>query len=141
MDRAAHNPQRDAVNRANVGAGWLLLGDAARVRRESEEGWRLLRANGDRAMECVPLCNLSMVALWDGGAEEAARLARTAVATASAVKAQHLEVIAFLRLGDAARDAYRSAQTRAVEMGVPLRHDAVAGLALTALSALIFPAR
>ena len=147
-DRATNNLQNEAVNRANVGAGWLLLGDAARVRRESEEGLRLLRANGDRAMECVPLCNLSMVALWDGDAEEAARLARTAVATASAVKAQHLEVIAFLRLGDAeaalgrldaAGAAYRDAQTRAVEMGVSLRHDAAAGLALTALSATDLP--
>ncbi len=142
-DQASRNRQNEAIDRANVGAGWLLLGDADRVRVESEEGLRLIRANGDRAMECVPLCNLSTVALWQGDPLRAVGLARSARDTAASVQATQLEVFASLRVGDAelalghddaALEAFGRARARAEEIDSPLRYDADAGSARTALS-------
>jgi class 3 adenylate cyclase len=139
--RAANDRRNEAIALGNIGAGWLGLGELARARRELEEGLRLLRINGDRALEVSPLCALSTLALWQGDDARALVQARAAVETAVAVQARDPEVAALCRLGDAesalgrhaaAANAFRQAQERATEISSPYRHDAAAGLARVA---------
>ena len=64
--RAAGDRRNEAIAQGNIGAGWLGLGELTEARRGLEEGLRLLRANGERALEVSPLCALSTLALWQG---------------------------------------------------------------------------
>jgi len=121
----------------------LGLGELTRARVELEEGLRLLRANGERALEVSPLCALSTLALWQGDDAHALVQARAAVETSVAVLARDLEAPALCRVGDAelalgrysqAAEAFASAHARASEISSPYRHDASAGLARVALA-------
>jgi predicted ATPase len=140
---AAGDRRNEAIARGNIGAGWLGLGQLTEARRELEEGLRLLRGNGERALEVSPLCALSTLARWQGDDAHALVHARTALETAVAVQARDQEIAALCRLGDAelalgrhapAAQAFASAQARASDLGSPYRHDAAAGLARVALA-------
>ena|SRR5688572_4975034 len=141
--RAAGDRRNEAIAQGNIGAGWLGLGELTRARVELEEGLRLLRVNGERALEVSPLCALSTLALWQGDDARALVQARAAVETAVAVHARDQEVAALCRVGDAelalgrhmaAARAFESAHARASEIASPYRHDAAAGLARVALA-------
>jgi predicted ATPase len=141
--RAAGDRRNEAIALGNIGAGWLGLGDLARARRDLEECLRLMRANGERALEVSPLCGLATLALWQGDDVQAAVHARAAVDTAIAVQARDQEAAAWCRVGEAelalgrhaeARQGFATAHARAVEVGSPYRHDASAGLARVALA-------
>jgi tetratricopeptide (TPR) repeat protein len=106
-------------------------------------GLRLLRSNGERALEVSPLCALSTLALWQGDDAQALVHARAALETAVAAHAPDQEAAALCRVGDAelalgrhapAAQAFASAHARASEIGSPYRHDASAGLARVALA-------
>ncbi|MEO6745396.1 MAG: adenylate/guanylate cyclase domain-containing protein [Caldimonas sp.] len=142
LSRQAGDRWFEAIVLGNVGRGWLKLGDIAAARRDLEAGVRLMRQNGDRAMECLPLCSLSALALWQGEDARALALARSAVDTAVAVQARDYEALALFFLGRAeaalgrlapAAQAYAQAHRVAKEIGSGWRFDAVAGLANLAL--------
>jgi class 3 adenylate cyclase len=141
--RMAGDRRNEAIAQGNIGAGWLGLGELTRARRQLEEGLRLLRANGERALEVSPLCALATLALWQGDDAQALVHARTAVDTAVAVQARDQEIAALCRVGEAelalgrhaaAAQAFASAHERATELASPYRHDAAAGLARVALA-------
>ena len=141
--RAAGDRRNEAIAQGNIGAGWLGLGELTRARRELEEGLRLMRVNGERALEVSPLCALSTLALWQGDDAHALVQARAALETAVAVHARDQEAAALCRVGDAelalgrhapAAQAFASAHARASEIASPYRHDASAGLARVALA-------
>jgi hypothetical protein len=141
--RAAGDRRNEAIAHGNIGAGWLGLGELASARRELEEGLRLMRVNGDRALEVSPLCALSTLALWQGDDAHALVQARAALETAVAVHARDQEAAALCRLGDAelalgrhaaAAQAFRLAHERANEIASPYRYDALAGMARVALA-------
>jgi hypothetical protein len=140
---AAGDRRNEAIAHGNIGAGWLGLGELASACRELEEGLRLMRVNGERALEVSPLCALATLALWQGNDAHALVQARTALETAVAVHARDQEIAAWCRLGEAelalgrhaaAAQAFASAHARAVEIASPYRHDAAAGLARVALA-------
>ena len=130
--RAAGDRRNEAIAQGNIGAGWLGLGELTQARRELEEGLRLIRLNGERALEVAPLCALSTLALWQGDDAGALVLGRAALDTAVAVHARDQEAAALCRVGDAelalggspAAQAFASAQARASEIASPYRHDA-----------------
>ena len=133
----------EAIAVWNVGGALLRLGDVAAARGVLEEALQLLRQNGDRTMECGPLCSLSALALWQGDDARALALARSAADTAMAVHAQDLVIIALLYLGAAeaafgrlepAAQAYSQAHRVAREIGYGWHFDASAGLAKVALA-------
>ena len=141
--RVAGDRRNEAIAQGNIGAGWLGLGELTRARVELEEGLRLLRINGERALAVSPLCALSTLALWQGDDAHALVQARAAVETAVAVHARDQEPAALCRVGDAelalgrhgpAAEAFASAHARASEIASPYRHDASAGLARVALA-------
>jgi len=141
--RAAGDRRNEAIAHGNIGAGWLGLGALHRARRELEEGLRLMRVNGERALEVSPLCALSTLALWEGDDAQALVQARAALDTAAAVHAGDQEAAAWCRVGDAelalgrhepAAQAFAAAHARATEVASPYRHDACAGLARVALA-------
>jgi len=141
--RAAGDRRNEAIALGNIGAGWLDFGALTAARRELEEGLRLMRINGDRALEVSPLCALATLALWQGDTAPAMAHARAALETAVAVHAKDQEAAAWCRLGEAelvlgrhaaAAQAFGSAHERATEIGSPYRHDAAAGLARVALA-------
>jgi tetratricopeptide (TPR) repeat protein len=143
VHRAAGDRRNEAIAQGNVGAGWLGLGELTRARRELEEGLRLLRVNGERALEVSPLCALSTLALWQGDDAHALVQARAALETAMAVHARDQEAAAWCRVGDAelalgrhaaAAQAFATAHARASEIASSYRHDASAGLARVALA-------
>jgi hypothetical protein len=107
------------------------------------EGLRLTRANGDRALECPPLCNLSQLALVQGDATSAESLAHEALDTAVAAEARVWEAIALVMLGnaqlalnqvDAAFAAFERAKCLGEAIGHEMRHWARSGLARAALA-------
>jgi len=141
--RAAGDRRNEAIAQGNIGAGWLGLGELTRARDDLEEGLRLLRINGERALEVSPLCALSTLALWQGDDAHALVQARAALETAVEVHAPDQEAAALCRVGDAelalgrhapAVEAFASAHARASEIASPYRHDAAAGLARVALA-------
>ena len=99
--RAAGDRRNEAIAHGNIGAGWLGLGELTRARGELEEGLRLMRVNGERALEVSPLCALSTLALWQGDDAHALVQARAALETAVAVHARDQEAAALCRVGDA----------------------------------------
>ena len=141
--RAVGDRRNEAIAHGNMGAGYTGLGELARGRSELEEGLRLMRANGDRALEVSPRCALSTLALWRGDDAQALMLAHAALEIAIAVGARDQESAAWCRVGEAelalgrhatAAQAFASAHARAVEIGSAYRHDASAGLARVALA-------
>ncbi|MFL6662525.1 MAG: hypothetical protein ACJ8G7_10105 [Rhizobacter sp.] len=141
--RSAGDRRNEAIAHGNIGAGWLDLGELTRARRELEEGLRLLRANGERALEVSPLCALATLALWQGNDAQALVQGRAAVETAVAVQARDQEIAALCRVGEAelalgrqaaAVQAFAAAHERAAALQSPYRHDAAAGLARVALA-------
>ncbi|HWH84961.1 MAG TPA: adenylate/guanylate cyclase domain-containing protein [Burkholderiaceae bacterium] len=141
--RAAGNRRNEAIARGNIGAGWLGLGDFARARSELEEGLRLIRANGDRALEVSPLCALSTLAHWQGDDALALVHAHAALETAVEMQARDQHAAALCRLGDAelalgreaaAAQAFRDAHDGAAAIDSPYRFDAAAGQARVALA-------
>ena len=141
--RAAGDRRNEAIALGNIGAGWLGLGDVPRARADAEEALRLMRLNGERALEVSPLCALATVAQYQGDDAQALVRARAAVETAVAVHARDQEAASWCRVGEAelalgrhaaATQAFAAGQARAVEIGSPYRHDAAAGLARVALA-------
>jgi len=141
--RAAGDRRNEAIAQGNIGAGWLGLGALTQARRDLEEGLRLLRGNGERALEVSPLCALSTLALWQGDDARALVQARAALETAVAVHAPDQEIAALCRVGNAelalgryapAAQAFAAAHARASEIASPYRHDASTGLARVALA-------
>lgn len=140
---AAGDRRNEAIARGNIGAGWLGLGELTRARDELEECLRLMRANGERALEVSPLCALSTLALWQSDGAHALVLARRALETAVAVHAPDQEAAVWCRVGDAelmlghharATKAFAAAHARASAIASPYRHDASAGLTRVALA-------
>ena len=101
MLRQIGGQRNEATALVNVGAKLVGFGDLAGARRDLEEGLRLSRQNGDRALECAASCNLSMLALWEGDDARALATARSALDTAMSMQARDLEVAASLFLGHA----------------------------------------
>jgi hypothetical protein len=141
--RAVGDRRNEAIAQGNIGAGWLGLGALAAARRDLEEGLRLLRLNGERALEVSPLCALATLALWRGDDAHALTQARAALELAVAVHARDQEVAALCRVGEAelalgrheaAAEAFAAAHARASAIASPFRHDASAGLARVALA-------
>jgi len=132
-----------AIQRGNLGASWLELGELALARRDLEECVRLARANGDLPLECTAVCNLSQLSLWQGEASQAEQFARAALESARAVEAHVMEVGALVYLGNAqlflchyalAAQSFERARSLALEIGLMLHHEAAAGLARVALA-------
>jgi len=141
--RAVGDRRNEAIAHGNIGVGWLGLGDLARARSEMDEGLRLMRGNGDRALEVSPRCGLATLALWQGDAAHALVQARAALETAVAVHARDQEAAVWCRVGEAelalgrhaaAAQAFDTAHGRAADIASPHRHDAAAGLARVALA-------
>jgi class 3 adenylate cyclase len=133
---AIGDTRNEAITRANVGTGWMDLGDLPQAKADLEEGLRLLRINGDHGIECSVLAVLSRLASWQGDHERALALAQDA--RSAARKAPSQEPTALMVLGDAqmglqrfeeAKRAYEESFARAVELGSPHQHDAAAALA------------
>ena len=137
----------DRVNESNglqtLGIAWLNLGDLVQARRDLDAAVLLLRANGNRAVEGVTLCMLAVVALWQGDPMRALALAGASREIAVTAQARDSEVLALLQTGAAellrghgaaARQAYAQARQQAMEIGIPLQHEASAGLARVALA-------
>lgn len=133
----------EAVAVGNRGIALMNLGELVSAKRELEESLRLHRSNGNRALECHPLCNLSKLAVWQGDNELALDLARSAAGIAVAVEARNIETLALLQQGNAelalgrhaaAAQAYQQSHTVAVHIDDPVQHDATAGLARVALA-------
>jgi tetratricopeptide (TPR) repeat protein len=141
--REAGDRVNEAIDLLNLGDGWMKLGDLAQAWRELDAAMQMLRANGDRTMEGAALGLQSLLALWQENEAQALSLARSAVDNAVAAQARDMEVLAWLRLGDAelalgrlaaARQAFEQAHVRALEIESPSQDAASAGLARVALA-------
>ncbi|HEX6720672.1 MAG TPA: hypothetical protein VF107_03835, partial [Burkholderiaceae bacterium] len=141
--KANGDRRNEAIAHGNIGAGWLGLGELTGARRELEQCLRLMRSNGERALEVSPLCALSSLALWQGDDAHALVQANAALETAVAVHARDQEVAALCRVGEAelalgrhapAMQSFASALARATEIASPYRDDAAAGMARVALA-------
>ena len=143
IDRGMGNRHGEAVVRGNLGASWLGLGELARARVDLDESIRLTRSMGDRAIECGPVCNLSLLELCEGNAQRAAEFARSAIDTAVSVGSRNWEALARLHLADAellrgrlaeAALSFREAHACAKTIGDPSQYFATTGLARVALA-------
>ncbi|HZF80043.1 MAG TPA: hypothetical protein VEZ89_09640, partial [Rubrivivax sp.] len=141
--REAGDIANEAISLTNLGMAWLGLGEFARAERDLDAALKMLRANGDRAIEASALSALSTLTLWQGDALKAVALARTSLELARAAQARDKALEAALRLGDAeaalgrlseARKAYADGRASAVQMGNPLQFDLDAGLARVSLA-------
>ena len=141
--RQAGDRRAEAIAVYNIGAAWTSLGELTAGRQGLEEGLRLGRQNGDRALECATWCALSTLAHWQGDDQRALALARTALDAAIAVQARELEASAWICLGDAetalgqwapAERSYAQAQRVEQEMGEAMRFGTSANLARLALA-------
>ena len=143
IQRETGDRVNEAIGMANLGGGWLGLGDLVQARRDLDAALQMLRANGDRVVEGATLVSLSVLALWQGQEARALALARQALDIAVAAQAREHAVLARMQLGDAelalgrvaeARQAYSHAHAGALEIGSAHQHDASAGLARVALA-------
>ena len=101
IDRELGNPLNEAITIGNLGETWLQLGDYPQARRDLEEGLRLTRTVGNRAMECVPLLNLTQLVLRQGDAALALGHAKTALDIAIEVQNPESEARALCHIGHA----------------------------------------
>ena len=132
----------EAVALANLGGGWLDLGELFLARKVSEEALGLLRSMRNRQTEATVLCNLSNLARWLGDSAQALTLARAAVAAALDAGSPPWEAYALTRVGDselalgqhaAAAEAYARAHRLSIELKMSHQHECTAGLARVAL--------
>ena len=142
IDRELGDRINEAISLANMGSGWLNLGNLPQARLDLEAALQMLRANGDRAIEGNALAALSELALHQGDETRALALARLTLEVVSATAAPEKVVDANIRLGNAeaalgrrsaAREVFARAQAQALEIDSALQHDASAGLARVAL--------
>ncbi len=143
LEREICNRRSEAITLGNFGASWLSLGDLPQAQQHLQDGLRLTRAIGDRAVECAVLANLSQLALWQHDAALAAAHARSASAIAVEVQALDFETFALLRAGnaelalgnfDAAAADLASAHALARKIAHPVQHEVTAALARVALA-------
>jgi len=132
----------EAIVLANLGGGWLDLGELFLARRYSDEALRQLRAMGYRQAECGVLCNLSRLERWLGGSALALDLAHQAVQAANDAGSQPWEAYALGLVGDsqlalgqhaAAKQVYARALAVEIEFKEPHQFETRAGLARLAL--------
>ncbi len=133
----------EAISLSNVGEGSMKLGDLGRGELDLQAALQRVRANGDRVFEALVLGQLSTLACWRGDAATAQAQAAAARAIARAAQAPDIELVAQLRVADAAlalgqaaaaREAYAQALALAQALGHAMAHDATAGLARAALA-------
>ena len=131
----------EALAVANMGATWASLGAFESAQRNIEESLRLIRANGDRAGECMSLVQLSTVVRLQGDHARALSLARSGQELALAWGMPSWVTAALIALGEAelalgrhapAAKAFEQARARAIDER--RRNAAIAGLARTALA-------
>jgi class 3 adenylate cyclase len=128
----------EAISLANVGEGAMKLGALEAGERDLLAALQRVRANGDRVFEALVLGQLSTLARWRGDAATAAQRAEAALAIARTAQAPDTELMARLRVADAAlalgqtaaaHEAYTQALALARSLGHAMAHDATAGLA------------
>ncbi len=133
----------EAVVLANLGGGWLDLGELFLARQYSEEALRLVRAMGNRQTESAVLCNLSNLERWLGDSAKALTLAEAALAAAADAGSPPWESFALTRVADShlalgqwadADQAYARAQALAIQIKMPHEHETTAGRARVALA-------
>ncbi len=143
ISRELGERRSEARTLINFGIAWVSLGKCAEARRYLDEGLRLVRAIGDRAMEPYALYGLSVLALRQGDDTLALSHAQLALDTAIAVQDPFSEAIALCRLGHAelalgrhvaAATAFERAHTVALAIDHVQRYDAAAGLARVSLA-------
>ena len=132
----------EAIAFANLGGGWLDLGELFLARRYNDEALRQLRAMGNRLVECGVLCTLSRLESWLGGSAQALNLAHEAVQAAKDAGSQTWEAYALGRVGDcqlalgqhaAAKQAYEGALAVEIEFKELHQFETIACLARLAL--------
>jgi tetratricopeptide (TPR) repeat protein len=132
----------EAVALCNLGAALLDLGDT-RAWDQLEEGLKLARAVGYRALQPYALICLSLLALRQGDSASALVHARMALNIAVDVQDPHREAVVLCRLGDAelafgdhraAAAAFERAHSLTHAINHAQRYDAAAGLARVALA-------
>ena len=142
INRDLGNRRAEATTRLNIGALLAAFG-VAEATDHTEAALSLARSIGDRLVEANSLIELSQSALRQGDVATASVHARSALAIGTAIKSQHTEGMAHYMLGNAelasgdmapAQAAFEAAHAIALAIGLPFRHDAVAGLARTALA-------
>ena len=143
IDRELGNPLNEAITLGNMGETWLQLGDYPQALHDLEEGLRLTRGVGDRAMECVPLLNMTQLVLRNGDAQLALAHAHAALAIAIEVQNPEAEARAQCARGHAelalghpatAAMAFERAHAVALAADTETQLDATAGLARLALA-------
>ena len=143
LNRAIGDRRSEAVALSNLGVAWLELGDLEAASRDSEAALQMLRTNGDRVIEGAALCNMADIALMRGDAGSALALARGAIDILVCTQARDRELDAWLKRGeaelalgrfDAAEQSFERMEQQALNLESAWRHDAVAGLARTALA-------
>ena len=143
LRRRLGDQRQESMVLANLGGGWLALGELFQSRRCCEEALQLARARGDRRSECFPLYHLSILERWLGNGAQAAALARAASKAAVAASIKDWELYTLTALGEAelaagqleaADEAFLRAQAQALERKLPDQPDNVAGLARLALA-------
>ena len=144
LDDMLGNPLNYATTVANHGESWLQLGEHTQALHYLEEGLRLTRMVGNRAMQCIVLLNLSQLTLRMGDAPTALAHAQAALGIARAVQSPEYEARAewaqghaelALRQLDAAASAFERTRVLAAEADlIASRLDAAAGTASVALA-------
>jgi predicted ATPase/class 3 adenylate cyclase len=133
----------EAISLANVGEGAMKLGALEAGERDLLAALQRVRANGDLVFEALVLGQLSTLARWRGDAALARQRAEAARALARHAQAPDTELVAQLRVADAAlalgeataaHEAYAQALALAQGLGHAMAHDAQAGLARAALA-------
>jgi hypothetical protein len=133
----------EAISLANVGEGAMKLGALEAGERDLLAALQRVRANGDTVFEALVLGQLSTLARWRGDAGAAQQRAAAAWAIAAGSQAPDTELVACLRVADAAlalgqpaaaHEAYTQALVLAQSLDHAMAHDARAGLARTALA-------
>ncbi len=143
IDRELGNLLNEAITVGNIGESWLQLGAHAQARIDLDEGLRLTRAVGNRAMECIPLLNLTQLVLREGDAALALAHAQTALHIGIEVQNPEHEARALCHIGhaelalghiEAAALAFERGRTAALAADTEAQHDAAAGIAKLALA-------
>ncbi|MEO5881723.1 MAG: adenylate/guanylate cyclase domain-containing protein [Caldimonas sp.] len=143
INRELGNRRAEATTLLNIGALTAAFGEDGQAKPCMEAALSLARSIGDRLVEANSLIQLSQGSLRQGDAAAALVHARTALAIGVAIKSRHSEGYARHMLGNAAlalgqlalaQAEFEGAHAIALAIGLPLRHDALAGLARVALA-------